>query len=142
MLSDAGVAGAQDSSYKHAGPAVAGDLATAWAVFQRFVQEPLEGDHLDPDGGDIAASYSTRGPVFEVSFGRGFVFEFDGEYSHSAILRVTFEYAATDDLRALESAEMYSDDEPLEEFLADVSRTPAFQIENEPTGIKVWYSDV
>jgi hypothetical protein len=38
MLIDAGIEGARNSSNKQSCPATAEDAATAWTVFQRFLQ--------------------------------------------------------------------------------------------------------
>lgn len=149
MLCEAGVMGARDSAWERPQPATAADPAKAWAVFQRFAEEPVEGDELDPGGGDVGASYLVvdwhqgEGERFEQSFGRGFVFlDEDGEYSHSAILHCVFQYTPTPELRALGSQSFGTDEQPLGEWFAEVLSAPGFQIDDEPVGMKVWYSEV
>jgi hypothetical protein len=71
----------------------------------------------------------------------------DGEYSHSAMLTLEFLYMPTPALLALGSGSVSAgavgaDLGPLDGFLADLLATPAFQIEDEPIGMHVWYSDV
>lgn len=150
MLLQAGIEGARDSSWKQLRPAFAGEAAKAWEVFTRFAEEPVEG--VDPEGGDIGASYGTwnhgHGEAFTLGLARGYVFlDEDLEYSHSALLHLEFLYAPTPELRALGAGSVDFDAVganlgPLDTFLADVTATPAFRIEDEPVGMRVWYSDV
>jgi hypothetical protein len=118
----------------------------------RCAQEPVEGD--DPEGGDVGASYGAfdwhqgQGESFQLGIARGFVFlDEDGEYSHSAMLHLEFLYEPTPELRALgrgtvDCDAVGADLGPLDEFLADVLASPAFEIQDEPIGMRGWYSDI
>jgi hypothetical protein len=152
MLCQADIEGARESDWEQLRPATAGDVAKAWEIFARFAEEPVEG--VDPEGGDVGASYGVfsfrPGDVehFQLSIARGYVFLFeDGEYSHSAMLHLEFLYTPTPELLALGRGNVYADAVgadlgPLDEFLADLLATPAFQIKDEPFGMRVWYSDI
>lgn len=152
MLCQAGVEGARDSDWDQLRPATAAEVTKAWEVFTRVAEEPVEG--VDPEGGDIGASYGTydwhqgQGESFQLGLARGYVFfDDDGEYSHSALLHLEFLYTPTPELRALGQGTVDHDAVgatlgPLEKFLTDVVTTPAFQIEDEPIGMRVWYSDI
>ena len=151
MLCEAGVEGARDSDWKDLQPATAADGAKALAVFTRFAEEPVEG--IDPEGGDVGASYGAynwhqgQGELFQLGVARGYVFlDEDGEYSHSGMLHPEFLYTPTPDLLALGRGRVDvdavgADLGPLHEFLANVLATPAFQIADEPIGMRVWYID-
>jgi hypothetical protein len=152
MLCQAGVEGARESDWEHLRPATAADVAKAWQIFTRFAEEPVEG--VDPEGGDVGASYGAfnwrqgRGEQFQLGIARGYVFlDEDGEYSHSAMLHLEFFYTPTPALLALGNGSVGADAVgadlgPLDGFLAELLATPAFQIEAEPIGMRVWYSDI
>jgi hypothetical protein len=152
MLCEAGVEGARESDWEQLRPATAADVARGWEVFTRFAEEPVEG--VDPEGGDVGASYGVFSfrpgddEPFKLEVARGYVFlDEDGEYSHSAMLHLEFLYTPTPELLALGRGNVYADAVgadlgSLDAFLADLLATPAFQIQDEPIGMRVWYSDI
>ena len=121
-------------------------------MFARFAEEPDEG--VDPEGGDVGASFGTydwhdgRGETYRLGLARGYVFVVDDdEYSHSALVHLDFLYTPTPRLLALGNGTVDHDAcgadlGPLDTFLADVVTNPAFQVQDEPIGMRVYYSDI
>ena len=149
VLVQAGVIGARDSNYDQIRPATKADVARAWTAFQQFAAESASGIDPDPEGDGVLAEYlivdwlQGQGEYFEQRFARQFAFlDDDGEYSHMAQLHCEFLYAPTPEARAVGEWGAWSFGRPLDAFFAEALATPGFQLEANPVGIKVWYSDV
>ncbi len=149
LLCAAGVTGAYDSSYDRIQPATKIHVASAWSAFRQFAAEPVTGIDPDPEGDGILAEYIVvdwfqgQGEHFYQSLTRQFAFVDDeGEYTHTAQLHCEFLYAATSEARAVGEGNMWSFGRSLDEFFDEALAMRGFRYDDEPVGIKVWYSDV
>jgi hypothetical protein len=111
----------------------AADVDRAWAVMRQFAAETVDdAEPREADGDGILAQYGTYawdGPAhFELDMTRQFSFaDEDGEYSHMTQLQCTFQFAVTDELRALGADNLWSFDLPLDSFFEQALAMPGFR---------------
>ena len=129
------------------------DVERTWEVMRRFAAEDVEdAAPRDIDGDGILAQYGIYssfggGKTFQLDMTRQFMFyDEDDEYDHMSQLNCTFEYAVTDELRALGESNLWSFGLDLDEFFARALALPGFRGVREagavPARLDVDYSDV
>jgi hypothetical protein len=109
------------------------DVEHAWEVMRQFAEERADDAQAPEDGGDgILAQYGIFAwegpPHFELDMTRQFSFaDDDGEYSHMTQLQCTFQYAVTDELRALGDDNLWSFEFSLDGFFEQALAMPGFR---------------
>jgi hypothetical protein len=128
------------------------DVDRTWAVVRQFAQEPVDdAEPREAEGDGILAQYGVFAwdgpPHFELDMTRQFSFaDEDGEYSHMTQLQCTFQFAVTDELRALGEANLWSFDLTLGRFFERALAMPGFRGVRElgvaPLRLVVEYDEV
>ena len=113
----------------------ADDVQRTWEVLRRFAEEPVEDAAPREDGGDLLlAQYGIYGSGrdFELDVTRQFSFhDEDGEYSHMSQLSCRFKFAVLEELRTIESANLWSFVLTPHDFFEEALAMPGFRIVRE-----------
>lgn len=128
------------------------DVERTWGVWRRFAAEDVEdAAPRDIDGDMFLAQYgiyssSAGGKAFQLDMTRQFTFyDEDDEYDHMSQMNCTFEYAVTDDLRALGESNLWSGAD-LDAFFDRALALPGFRGVREagavPERLVVDYSEI
>jgi hypothetical protein len=128
------------------------DVSRAWDVMRQFAREPVEDAQPSEDDGDgILAQYGIDerdgSPVFMLDMTRQFTFADEhGEYSHMTQLFCEFQFAVTDELRALGEDDLWSFQRPLDEFFDEALDMPGFrgvrELEVAPLRLSIGYGQI
>jgi hypothetical protein len=128
------------------------DVDRTWGVVRQFAAEPVDdAEPPEADGDGILAQYGVFAwdgpPHFELDMTRQFSFaDEDGEYSHMTRLQCTFEFAVTDELRALGEANLWSFGLTLDGFFEHALAMPGFrgvrELDEAPLRLAVEYTEV
>jgi hypothetical protein len=129
-----------------------GDVERTWEVIRRFAEERVDDAQALEEGGDgILAQYGIFAwdgpPHFELDMTRQFSFaDDDGEYSHMTQLQCTFQFAVTDELRALGEDNLWSFDLTLDTFFEKSLAMPGFRgvrdLGVDPLRVVIEYDEV